>query len=144
MGREPQLSKTTIQLFWELSQLLRERRRGWVVDGTRPLCAGPVRIMNSSLNNSYRGTSQKHKLICFSEYDGWEESSAQQRIFSLNDWNMRWNVNGQLTSEDKAGCIHRNSCGSSVICKNCKGCLSSQALVKLKRELYIKKKKNRS
>lgn len=102
METEHQLSKTTIQLFWELYQLLREKRRGWVADTTRPLRPGPVRIMNGSLNNSYWGKSQKHKLIYFLEYDGWGESSAQQSLFSLNDWYMRWNVNGQVTSEDTA------------------------------------------
>lgn len=102
METEHQLGKTTIQLFWELYQLLRERRRGWVADTTGPLRPGPVRIMNGSLNNSYWGKSQKHKLIYFSEYDGWGESSAQQRLFSLNDWYMRWNVNGQVASEDTA------------------------------------------
>lgn len=102
METEQQLSKTTIQLFWELHQLLRAKRRGWVADTTRPLRPGPVRIMNGSLNNSYWGKSQKHKLIYFSEYDGWGESSAQQRFFSLNDWYMRWNVNGQVASEDTA------------------------------------------
>lgn len=65
-----------------------ERRRGCVADGTRPLRTGPVRIMNSSLNNSYWG-----KLICFSEYDRWG-GSAQQSLFSLNDWCMRWRGQG--------------------------------------------------